>query len=678
MSQPPSSQFHNGEIAIQTRVGVADMIAKYSEGFIRSAMPDQHREFFSSLSMVVIGITDDEGYPWAMPLFGHPGFIQSPDAKTLKIAVVPILVKVLKLDFKANKKIGFLGIEPRTCRRNRMNGIIKAIAQNSFSIVVEQSFGNCPQYIQRRELSWVNSSAENVESKALSLDSLPTSTTIDLIQSADTFFISSRTHGFSNDNRDGLDVSHRGGKPGFVKVEGDTLYFPDFSGNRFYNTLGNIQSDERVGLYFPNYTNGNAVFISGCAEIIWDAHRSAEFDGAECIVSIKIHSSLFIDNFLPMRGELKELSPSLTHTGTWQQKKPDATLEAKSAYTTCKITRKVKESHDITSFYFSPLNGSPVSTYLPGQFVPISINRGGSEVPILRSYTLSRAQENDAYRISVKRKAKGLASQMLHDDLHVGDCIDVGQPTGQFTVVPSDHAIVLLSSGVGITPMIAMLQGLARDTKQGAKPRNVWCIYGTQNSETHAFAETLNILAQQHTWLQLHIVYSQPKPSDLLGGNCDTVGRISIDLLKNILPFDHFSFYLCGSESFMRSLYAGLMETGVAKANISYEFFGEGSIEDNTVITPSLTAEHVEVHFAKSHITATWTPKEGTLLEFAEKQGLQPMNSCRIGNCGACSCKINTGNVMYEKTTGYTPDHDSVLVCSARPAADSDTITLNL
>lgn len=677
MNQPPSSQFHNGEIAIQTRVGVADMVAQYSEGFIRSTMPDQHREFFSNLPMVVVGITDYAGYPWAMPLFGKPGFIQSPDVKTLEIAVLPILEKVLKLDFKANKKIGFLGIEPHTRRRNRMNGTIKAIEQNGFSIIVEQSFGNCSQYIQRRELLWANSPVESVESKALSLDNLPATATVDVIQSADTFFISSRTHGLSNDHRDGLDVSHRGGKPGFVKVEGDTLYFPDFSGNRFYNTLGNIQSDRRVGLYFPNYANGNAVFISGCADIIWDVHSTAKFEGAECIVSIKIHNSLFIDNFLPMRGELKELSPSLTHTGTWPQKKADAMSKAKSAYKTCKITRKVQESRDITSFYFSPLNGSPLSTYLPGQFLPLSIQQGDSQTPILRSYTLSCAPENDAYRISVKRKAKGLASRILHDTLHVGDCIDVGQPTGQFTLVPNDHAIVLLSNGVGITPMIAMLQGLVRDTEQGAKPRNVWCIYGTQNSETHAFAETLNVLAKQHTWLQLHIIYSQPKSSDLLGEDYDVAGRISIDLLKNILPFDHFDFYLCGSEPFMRSLYAGLIATGVAKANVFYEFFGEGSIEDNTAnLTP--TAEHVEVHFARSNITATWTPKEGTLLEFAEKQGLQPMYSCRTGNCGVCSCKINTGNVVYEKTTGYKPDDAAVLLCSVRPAVDSDTIILSL
>ncbi|WP_394202606.1 FAD-binding oxidoreductase [Marinagarivorans algicola] len=676
MNQLPSSQFHTGEIAVQQRLGVADMVAQYSEGFIRPAMPDQHREFFSNLPMVVVGITDHEGYPWAMPLFGQPGFIQSPNAKTLDISSSPVLAETLKINFNKNQKIGFLGIELHTRRRNRMNGMIAAISPNGFSISVDQSFGNCPQYIQKRELTWIDEPHTYFDSKNLCLMHALDSRSTDLIDSTDTFFIASRTQIFSSNERSGIDVSHRGGKPGFIKIEGDTLYFPDFSGNRFFNTLGNIQSDGRVGLYCPDHATGNAVFISGDAHILWDAESAAEFEGAERIVSVKIRSSLFIDNFLPMRGTLQELSPSLTHTGTWQKNQPEHNSEGQAQYRKFTLTQKVKESQDISSFYFSPADGQALSTYTPGQFLPIRIGQEGSDTPILRSYTLSRAPEKNAYRISVKREAKGLASRMLHDTFNIGDSIEVGQPAGQFTLANNDHAIVLLSGGVGITPMLAMLHGLIRDIEQGAKPRKIWFVHGTQHSAGHAFADELSTLAKQHAWLQVHTVYSQPKPSDKQGQDYDSAGRISVDLLKHILPFDHFDFYLCGSAPFMRSLYTGLSATGVAKSNIFYEFFSEGSIEDNNLeATP--TAQRAEIHFAKSNITAIWTPKEGMLLEFAEKQGLKPMYSCRTGNCGACSCKINAGAVSYAKPTAYTPEEGAVLTCSARPAAGTPTISLD-
>ncbi|MFC3119999.1 FAD-binding oxidoreductase [Agaribacter flavus] len=676
MKQPSTSQFHNAEIAVQERLGVADMVARYSEGFIRPAMPEQHRDFFTQLPMVVIGVPDKDGYPWAMPLHGKPGFIQSPDAKTLTIATTPALTNVLKLDFADNKKIGFLGIEPHTRRRNRMNGVLKSVKQDGFAISVEQSFGNCPQYIQKRHLNWVEGdhTHSELDFDALSLTKTLTAASIDLLNNADTFYIASRTKIFSTNERCGIDVSHRGGKPGFVKIEGNSLYFPDFSGNRFFNTLGNIHSDGRVGLFIPDYKSGSTLFIIGFARIIWDADSAAEFEGAERIVSVDIHQSLYVEHFLAMRGELEELSPSLLHTGTWPSQVQTTT---KSSYQTVEIIEKVPESRDITSFYFKSVDGSETSTYLPGQFLPIKLPENSSGLPILRSYTLSQAPKKNSYRISVKREEKGLASRRLHDTMQIGDRLEIGKPAGQFTLQNNDHTVVMLSGGVGITPMIAMLEGLAQDIENGASPRKVWFVHGTQNSDTYAFSKQLNTLAKQHPWLRVYRVFSQPKPSDILSTDYDFSGRITIDLLKQILPFDHFDFYLCGSEPFMRSLYTDLTATGVMKTNIFYEFFGEGSIEENPS-SPTPTAKQAEIVFTKSKITATWKPEDGTLLEFAEKQGLQPIYSCRTGNCGVCSCTKTTGAVTYDKPTSYTPDTGAVLICSAKPAVNTDTITLDL
>lgn len=676
MSDKEKSQFHKAEIAVQEKLGVADMVAQYSAGFVRSEMPDQHREFFTHLPMMIIGTADHKGYPWAMPLFGKPGFIQSPNAKTLDIDTQPELIQTLNLDFNVGQKIGGVGIELHTRRRNRMNGMIKKITNNGFSISVEQSFGNCPQYIQKRELKPIDTVQKKIDTQKLALTNSISTSSIQLIHAADTFFIASRTKTFSDDERCGIDASHRGGKPGFVKIEGDTLTFPDFSGNRFFNTLGNIKSDSRVGLFFPDFTTGNAVFLSGDAEIIWDENAAIEFDGAERLITIKIRNSIYIEAFLPMTGELEEMSPSLTNTGTWH---PKQTLN--SGYSRFQIIQKIKESQDITSLHLQPADNNAVSNYQAGQFLPIAIssnhNQNAQETLIRRSYTLSRAPKNDAYRISVKREEQGVVSRALHDTLNVGDTVYAAKPTGQFTLKHNDHAIVFLSGGVGITPMIAMLQGLIDDVKNGEKARDVWFIHGTQSSATHAFSSELKKLTNTYPWLRVHTVYSRPLKTDSVDEHYNSQGRIDIHLLKQILPFNNYDFYLCGSEPFMRSLYAGLIDTGVTKKNIFYEFFGEGSIEDNAQ-NHIPVAKTADVHFTKSNITATWIPENGTLLEFAEQHGLKPMYSCRSGSCGACSCTIESGEVSYQKKPSFNPESGQILMCSARPAENTTTLMLNL
>ncbi|MBU2986274.1 pyridoxamine 5'-phosphate oxidase family protein [Saccharophagus degradans] len=674
MKRLQPSQFHQAERAVQKRLGVADMVAQHSEGYIRSTMPDQHRDFFTNLPMLIVSITDFDGFPWPIPLHGKPGFIKSPNANTLEIEAYPTLKDVLKLNFKKNQKIGILGIELHTRRRNRMNGTIEEINNNSFSVICEQSFGNCPQYIQKRELHWVETPQKCLQTEDIFLTNTLTSTSAEWIESSDTFFISSRTKRLSTDKRDGLDVSHRGGKPGFVKVENDTLYFPDFSGNKFFNTLGNIQSDSRVGLYFPDYESGKIVLISGTAKIIWDKEITRIFEGAERIISVKVRNCLILDSFLPMRGVLTELSPSLIRTGTWENPQEKS---AARVYKQFKIIKKIKESRDVTSFYIRPLDGSALSTYLPGQFLPISIKQPHTSSTCLRTYTLSQAPLSNAYRFSVKREKFGLASRILHDTINTGDSLYVSQPEGIFTLQTNKKTNVFLSAGIGITPMIAMLQGLIREVEKGEKPQDVYFIHSTQNSETHTFSNELKHLNKRHKWLQLYTIYSQPKLNDKLGQHYDVSGRISLDLLRKILPTDNFDVYLCGSESFMRSSYTNLKAMDIAESRIFYEFFDDGSFE-NHQLNKFQTAQRAEIYFAKSNITATWTPNDGTLLQFAEKMGLKPMYSCRTGNCGTCSCTLSTGEVTYANKPGYAPANGSALICCARPALNTTKLTFHI
>ncbi len=317
MSKTNQSQFHSAEVAVQERLGIAELVAKYSEGFIRSAMPEQHREFYSELPFVVLGVTDHKGYPWPIPLFGQAGFIQSPNEITLHFTGLPNLINTLDIEFITGQKIGILGIQLSTRRRNRVNGVIQIIGDESFSIQVEQSFGNCPKYIQKRELTWVSHSQSLPQNPDEKLTTAIDVNAIALIENADTFFIASRTKYFDNDKRSGIDASHRGGKPGFVKVEDNKLKFLDFRGNGFFNTLGNIESDSRVGLFFPDFSTGNAVFVSGQASILWDKEAREGFSGAERVIEIKIERSVYLPAFMAMTAELEEFSPVLKGTSIW-------------------------------------------------------------------------------------------------------------------------------------------------------------------------------------------------------------------------------------------------------------------------------------------------------------------------------------------------------------------------
>ncbi|NNJ77318.1 MAG: hypothetical protein HKP56_19415, partial [Anderseniella sp.] len=220
--------YHDGEIAVQERAGARKIADRLSQ-MIRPSMPDQHREFFEILPFVVTGLTDERGRPWATMCVGDPGFITSPDETTLQVASAPLLSRELGLQMNQGDKIGLLGIELPTRRRNRMNGAISQAGANGLAVHVEQSFGNCPQYIQTRSVEPRETGVAQVVGPVERNDAL-TDEIVDLIKQADTFYISSRTSDLSGGSGSGVDVSHRGGRPGFVSVGADgVLSFPDFS-----------------------------------------------------------------------------------------------------------------------------------------------------------------------------------------------------------------------------------------------------------------------------------------------------------------------------------------------------------------------------------------------------------------------------------------------------------------
>lgn len=314
--------FHAGELAVQERTGVRERLAETASRFIRDSMPDQHREFFAQLPTLLVGSLDAQGRPWASIVFGAPGFVQSPDPQHLTVGATPLEGDPLRDRLEPGAPLGLLGIQPHTRRRNRMNGTVTDVSADAFTVEVDQSFGNCPQYIQARVPEWVTGTAP--ASPAEQRDSLLERHAIQLIARSDTFFIataSARAQGHGG--AEGVDVSHRGGRPGFVRVTEENghsvLLAPDFRGNFLFNTLGNIAANPRAGLLFIDYESGDLLQLTGRAEIVWDGPELVSFAGAQRLLRVTVTSSRWYDAALPLRWSAPREAPQLAGTGSWQR-----------------------------------------------------------------------------------------------------------------------------------------------------------------------------------------------------------------------------------------------------------------------------------------------------------------------------------------------------------------------
>ncbi|AOY00494.1 pyridoxamine 5'-phosphate oxidase family protein [Jeongeupia sp. USM3] len=665
-----ASPFHAGEQEVQRRVGVRDKVESIGRQVVRDHMPEQHREFFAQLPFIVVGAVDADGQPWATLLAGEPGFARSPDPRTLRLAARPVADDPLAAALYPGAAVGLLGIELETRRRNRMNG--RLIEGDGLSIAVEQSFGNCPQYIQRRDYRRVEPDATvPPPESATALDPAA----IAQIGAADTFFIATHfAEAGETSGRDGADVSHRGGKPGFVRVDGDTLVWPDFIGNFHFNTLGNLLANPRAGLLFPDFASGDLLFVAGRGEIVWDGDELQAFAGAERLVRFRVERMLRLRGRLPLRWALQETSPILAGTGDWQSVDQAVALAGLAdRYRPLRVLRREQESETITSFYLQPADGLGVVPHLPGQFLPIRVDVPGLGA-LTRTYSLSQAADGETYRISVKRD--GRVSNHLHDALQPGDRLDAQAPRGRFVLdAASTRPVVLLSGGVGITPILAMLDTLAPAHGVRFRPRPVWFIHAARNGREHAFGRLLRDRLAVHDKLHVHVRYSQPIDSDRPGHDYDSAGRVDADLLRCLLPLDDYDVYLCGPDGFMRQAYWALRGLGVARDRIHYEFFGQGEPLEAVPLpaTPQLATPQ-PVRFVRSGITAEWQPGT-TLLELAEASGLSPAYSCRSGLCGSCSTRIGEGAVCYPAPPAHAPASGEALICCAVPAGP---VTLEL
>ncbi len=318
-----TSPFHQGEQAIQSRLGVHSRMDAPGRRAIRDYLTEQHQQFFAQLPYAILGTVDAAGCPWAAFLPGKPGFVTAIDEYHLQINSPLVGSDPLATQITNGSDIGVLGIELHTRRRNRLSGIVTKVGEDSIQILVKQSYGNCPQYIQARvlELADTDRSSSNatVSKQFQVFDRVAQST----IEQADTCFI---TTAYLEEATGGVDVSHRGGKPGFVRVDDDqTLTIPDFAGNNYFNTFGNLEFNDRAGLLFLDFNSpkgtlrerGDLLYLTGRAKVIWEGAEISDYPGAQRLLRFHLDRGYRVDGSLNFRWSAPEFSPFLAHTGPW-------------------------------------------------------------------------------------------------------------------------------------------------------------------------------------------------------------------------------------------------------------------------------------------------------------------------------------------------------------------------
>jgi ferredoxin-NADP reductase len=343
-------------------------------------------------------------------------------------------------------------------------------------------------------------------------------------------------------------------------------------------------------------------------------------------------------------------------------------------FRTLRVSRIDQESLMVFSLILTSLDGRPLATPLPGQFVVLRLHPDPQAAPLLRSYSLSDAPDADHYRISVKQEEHGAASSYLRDRIRVGDCLEVSAPRGAFTLSSSERPAVLLSAGVGVTPVLAMLHALAAT----GSTREVWWLYGARNRAEHPFARECDELLRQLPRSRKYIVYSQASPLESVGDDFDARGHLELDALTRLGVAREADFYLCGPSSFLQDLMRGLLSWGVPRSGIHSEIFGPG-----TSSTPGIheqrppphapvgpPGEGPRVSFARSGLSVAWNSRFQNLLDLAEACDVPVHWSCRTGVCHSCEVGLIGGSVTYDPDPLDPPASGNLLICCSRPSVD--------
>lgn len=345
------------------------------------------------------------------------------------------------------------------------------------------------------------------------------------------------------------------------------------------------------------------------------------------------------------------------------------------------VARKNLEGGDICSFYLKPHDERPLPPFQPGQFLTFRLNIPGQSKHTIRCYSLSDAPDSDRYRVSIKKippprdnpdAPPGLGSNFFHGEVSEGDILDVKAPSGHFFLdVAKPHPVVLIGGGIGLTPVLSMLNEIvAKDWRS-----EVWFFYGVRNGSEHVMKEHLKEIGESAENVRLMVCYSDPGEDDVLGEDYQAAGRVGVPLFEEVLPSNNYHFYFCGPPPMMNSLFEDLREWKVPEDHLHYEAFGPATVKKKQEADEHADAEAGEekkaegmtVKFAKSDKSVTWSSSDGSLLDLAEENDVDIDFGCRAGNCGTCITAIIEGEIEYLSAPGEMPESGSCLSCVSVP-----------
>lgn len=348
-----------------------------------------------------------------------------------------------------------------------------------------------------------------------------------------------------------------------------------------------------------------------------------------------------------------------------------------SGFRPLEIVRIEPESTSISSFTLAAADGEPLPAALPGQYLTIRVLPAPQAAPVIRNYSLSGRPGAATYRISVKQESHGAASIYLSQHVKVGDALDVAAPRGTFLLAEADTPVLLLSAGVGATPVLAMLHALAA----GPSPRPVWWIHAARDGENHPFADEVRALLSRLPESTSLVAYSSPRSVDRPGVDYTIAGRLSVEQIRALQPPVDADAYICGPPAFMQDMAEALEACGLPSSRIHTEIFGAESAITPGVVAGPVRAPHQpanppdgrpgpSVSFARSGLTVPWRPGYGTLLELAEACDVPARWSCRTGVCHTCETALLAGDVDYSLEPLEPAAEGSALICCSAPSAD--------
>jgi ferredoxin-NADP reductase/MOSC domain-containing protein YiiM len=414
--------------------------------------------------------------------------------------------------------------------------------------------------------------------------------------------------------------------------------------------------------------------------------------GPEQLTVAEVDGLLYLPNRSRPRLERALRIPALSEgwKGSFQEllaqaEQPHPAEQPRPAWTgfqPMQVASITRESSTVLSFRLRPPAG-PEPTVRPraGQYLTFRLRtRGTDQPPVIRSYSLSSVAIEDGYRISVKREPDGTGSGFLHEHIHPGDLLDVAAPRGNFFLRDGERPVALISAGIGATPLLAMLHALA----QARSRREVWWLHGARNGQEHVFADEVDQLLGSLSHAHRIVAYSRPTADDAPGERFDTVGRLTIETVRSAGIPANADYYLCGPETFMRTLSAGLIARGVPREQITTETFGPVAVTAPGIVGGAQRAPHrpdgprgdgPAVTFARSGLSVAWKPGYGSLLELAEACDVPVSFGCRTGVCHYCEAEMLSGEVTYKVTPLEPPVDGRVLMCCSEPRTE---VTLEL